>query len=362
MASTSGGGHRNGLNAGASLEKLMELAHSTGDLVLTCRNLKSFPKNRCKYDLKDTVSVDLSKNKLTELPQECTDYYSLERLVLYHNTIRSIPDSIVYLQSLQFLDLSRNQLSYLPVSICELPIQALVVNNNKLVSLPEEIGKMQTLMELDASCNEITHLPVQIGDLAGLKVLNLRRNHLQEIPIEISYLQLTTLDLSGNRIATLPVELRFMTTVMCLNLGENPLTCPPANLVSRGRIHVFKYLEIQAIKEDRKRGVLQDNGDYRRSYRKTAQLNDFRFNSGFGADARRKRHTADSGYGSEQPLDRRWSQEFNQEGGGSDNPQHGNNADDTRRIIMRAANCQRSPRSAPPPLPEVQQQQQQPKP
>jgi len=243
----------------------------------------------------------------------------------------------------------------LPVSICELPLQALVVNNNKLVSLPEEIGKMQTLMELDASCNEITHLPVQIGDLAGLKVLNLRRNHLQEIPIEISYLQLTTLDLSGNRIATLPVELRFMTTVMCLNLGENPLTCPPANLVSRGRIHVFKYLEIQAIKEDRKRGVLQDNGDYRRSYRKTAQLNDFRFASGFGADARRKRHTADSGYGSEQPLDRRWSQEFNQEGG-SDNQQHQNNADDTRRIIMRAANCQRSPRSAPPPLPEVQQQ------
>ena len=77
---------------------------------------------------------------------------------------------------------------------------------------------------------------------------------------------------------------------------------------------MFKYLEIQAIKEDRKRGVLQDNGDYRcRSYRKTAQLNDFRFASGFGADARRKRHTADSGYGSEQPLDRRWSQEFNQE-------------------------------------------------
>ena len=76
---------------------------------------------------------------------------------------------------------------------------------------------------------------------------------------------------------------------------------------------MFKYLEIQAIKEDRKRGVLTD-GDYRRSYRKTtAQLNDFRFASGFGADARRKRHTADSGYGSEQPLDRRWSQEFNQE-------------------------------------------------
>jgi hypothetical protein len=42
--------------------------------------------------------------------------------------------------------------------------------------------------------------------------------------------QLTFLDLSGNRISSLPVELRFMTTVIELNLGENPLTCPPANV------------------------------------------------------------------------------------------------------------------------------------
>ena len=43
-------------------------------------------------------------------------------------------------------------------------------------------------------------------------------------------------------------------------------------------MHVFKYLEIQAIKEDRKRGVLTDV-EYRRSYRKTGngQLNDFRY-------------------------------------------------------------------------------------
>ena len=152
------------------------------------------------------------------------------------------------------------------------------------------------------------------------------------------------MDLSANRITSLPVELRFMNSVVNLSLGENPLSCPPANvsnifgvsfinldqkqkqfskiianstfqLCSRGKVHVFKYLEIQAIKEDRKRGVLTDS-EYRRSYRHKAsagQLNDFRFANGFGADARRKRHTADSGYGSEQPLDRRWSQDFSQD-------------------------------------------------
>lgn len=62
MTSTSDGGGRlapNGpmINGGLSLERLFEVAHATGDLVLTCRNLKSFPKHRCKYDLKDTVSV-----------------------------------------------------------------------------------------------------------------------------------------------------------------------------------------------------------------------------------------------------------------------------------------------------------------
>ena len=42
---------------GLSLERLLEVAHATGELLLTCRNLKTFPKHRCKYDLKDTVTV-----------------------------------------------------------------------------------------------------------------------------------------------------------------------------------------------------------------------------------------------------------------------------------------------------------------
>ena len=65
------------------------------------------------------------------------------------------------------------------------------------------------------------------------------------------------------------------TKIMSLGMAKLKIYFP-LQLCSRGRIHVFKYLEIQAIKEDRKRGVLTDS-EYRRSYRKTAQLNDFRF-------------------------------------------------------------------------------------
>ena len=68
MTSTSDG-HRGGRVAspssmGLSLERLLEVAHATGELLLTCRNLKTFPKHRCKYDLKDTVTVGKCRGSL----------------------------------------------------------------------------------------------------------------------------------------------------------------------------------------------------------------------------------------------------------------------------------------------------------
>ncbi|PNF42809.1 hypothetical protein B7P43_G13605 [Cryptotermes secundus] len=295
-----------------SLERLLEEAHLSGELKLTGRKLKDFPNAGEKYNLSDTVIADLSKNRFGELPVEVTEFYFLERLYLYHNTIRSIPDSVVYLQSLIYLDLSRNQLSVLPSTLCQLPLEVLLVANNKLVALPEELGRMKTLAELDASCNEISHLPPQLGELSVLKSLNIRRNHLVELPIEIVYLRLVKLDISGNRISTLPVELRTMTTLVDLNLSHNPLTSPPSYLCTRGRVHVFKYLEIQAIKEDKKRGIL--NEELRRVHRKAGHLSDFRFANGLSSELRQKRYTVDSGYSTSDGMDKRWSQEIGKVG------------------------------------------------
>jgi len=330
------------VNAGASstqrrsLESELEIAVKSGELKLQCKNLSEFPRSLGKhFVLADTRLADMSRNKLTEIPVECTYFPSLEKLILYHNVIRSIPDTLASLQSLQLLDLSRNQMSYLPPAICQLSqLQSLIVNNNRLVSLPEEIGELTNLMNLDVSCNEIAHLPVQIGDLANLRCLNLRQNHLQEVPVELTYLQLNNLDLSSNRLINLPVELRFMITLVELYLEENPLQCPPANMCCRGRIHIFKYLETIAIKEDKKRGILADS-ELRRSYRKSSQIGDMKF-GGSGGDARSKRHTADSGYGSEQTgAIRRWSTELQDNAGGcTTGPDH--LAEDARRLAHRA--------------------------
>jgi hypothetical protein len=49
--------------------------------------------------------IDLSKNKLSELPSEITRFTALEKLNLYHNVIRFIPDTVTFLQCLTYLDI-----------------------------------------------------------------------------------------------------------------------------------------------------------------------------------------------------------------------------------------------------------------
>uniref|UniRef100_A0A1B6BZY8 Calponin-homology (CH) domain-containing protein n=1 Tax=Clastoptera arizonana TaxID=38151 RepID=A0A1B6BZY8_9HEMI len=240
-------------NLTRSLEKILEEAHLSGELKLSGRKLKEFPRTGRKYNLSDTVIADLSKNRFSELPIDVTKFWSLERLNCYHNVIRSVPESVVFLQSLVYVNLSRNYFSTLPVALCQLPLEILSIANNKITVLPEELGRCKTLMELDISCNQITHLPPQLGQLSLLRVLNVRNNLLLELPIELTYLKLIYLDLSENRIATLPVELRTMTSLVSLELSHNPLVSPPASVCIRGRIHVFKYLELRSAKEDKAR-------------------------------------------------------------------------------------------------------------
>ncbi|XP_048509356.1 leucine-rich repeat and calponin homology domain-containing protein isoform X4 [Athalia rosae] len=282
-----------------SLERILEEAHLSGELKLSGRKLKEFPKTGVKYNLCDTVTADLSKNRFAELPEEVTEYPFLEKLQLYHNAIRVIPDTVVMLQSLAYLDLSRNQLTTLPREVCRLPLQTLLVAHNRLVSLPEELGRMSALAELDAGCNEISTLPPRIGDLPRLRSLDLRSNLLVQLPIELTYLRLVKLDISGNRISVLPNELRKMKSLIDLNLTENPLTSPPASLCARGRIHIFKYLERQAAKHERARGGRARRGPLEARGHATLDTRPHR------------RHNVDSGYSTSDGVDKRWSQEIN---------------------------------------------------
>uniref|UniRef100_A0A8B9BMZ3 Leucine rich repeats and calponin homology domain containing 1 n=1 Tax=Anser brachyrhynchus TaxID=132585 RepID=A0A8B9BMZ3_9AVES len=244
-----------------------------------------------------SLFIDLSKNRLTEVPTELCHFVSLETLNLYHNCIKVIPDAIVNLQMLTYLNLSRNQLSSLPACLCGLPLKVLIASNNKLGSLPEEIGQLKQLMELDVSCNEITALPQQIGQLKSLKELNVRRNYLEVLPPELVQLPLVKFDFSCNKVLVIPICFRKMVQLQVLLLDNNPLQSPPAQICTKGKVHIFKYLTVQACQiktadslylnaieqphlpqPDSDSGVGSDNGDKRLSATEPSDEDTISFN------------------------------------------------------------------------------------
>lgn len=239
------------MNINKSLEKILEEAVVCGELKLPGRRLKELPKIVRKFNLRDTVFADLSKNRFSELPEDVCSFPFLEKLIIYHNVIKYIPEAVFNLHSLQYLDLRNNQLQSLGKEICFLPLKILLVSNNRLTSLPEEVGRLDTLTELDAAFNQIGMLPVRMGDLKNLRTLNLRNNQLVYLPRDFFSLRLSSLDISSNKISVLSPELHQMNTLITFNVSNNPLTSPPAVLCSHGLIHIFKYLEMMASKDDK---------------------------------------------------------------------------------------------------------------
>ncbi|XP_011486107.1 leucine-rich repeat and calponin homology domain-containing protein 4 isoform X1 [Oryzias latipes] len=235
--------------ASRSVEKALEEAAASGALNLSNRKLKEFPRTARNYDLSDITHADLSKNRLCELPEELCHFISLETLSLYHNGMRSLSSNLGNLQALTYLNLSRNLLSSLPPSVFQLSLlRVLILSNNKLTSLPSSVFSLTQLRQLDVSCNELQSLPAELCQLECLRDLNLRRNRLTTLPEEISELPLVRLDVSCNRITNVPLCYRHLRHLQVLLLDNNPLQTPPAQVCSKGKYHIFKYLNMEACK------------------------------------------------------------------------------------------------------------------
>ncbi|XP_066049508.1 DISP complex protein LRCH3 isoform X8 [Chamaea fasciata] len=278
-----------------SLDRALEEAAVSGTLSLSGRKLRDYPRaSAANHDLSDTTQADLSRNRLSELPAEACHFVSLETLNLYQNCIRYIPEAVLNLQSLTFLNISRNQLSTLPVHLCSLPLKVLIASNNKLVSIPEEIGHLRQLTELDVSCNEIQTIPPQIGHLESLRDLNVRRNNLVRLPEELAELPLIRLDFSCNKITTIPVCYRNLRHLQTIMLENNPLQSPPAQICIKGKIHIFKYLNIEACK------IAPDLPDYDRRPMGFGSCHEDLYSS-------RPYGALDSGFNSVDSGDKRWS-------------------------------------------------------
>lgn len=116
--------------------------------------------------------LDLKNCGLSEIPKEIFEYENLVNIDLSNddyceesmkNIIKVIPENIIKLKKLAYINLS----------------------NNKLVTISENISKLTSLQYLNLSNNRLTELSPKIANMSSLKSLNLEGNPFDMLPPEI---------------------------------------------------------------------------------------------------------------------------------------------------------------------------------
>lgn len=207
---------------------------------------------------KHLTALGLPSNRMTGLPIQSIDVLKLlTRLDMSGNIINSI-HSLPLLPDLEFLDLSRNNISILAAGVTQsLPhLKTLLLSENKLESSSvshynlQHLTYLQTLdfaqnllaghlapptldlfpsnlKKLDLSFNLINGIRSNtFRPMSGLKTLNLQGNQIEEIENYsfLGLLSLTSLDISHNNILTLADEsLAGLPSLETLWLSHNHL-------------------------------------------------------------------------------------------------------------------------------------------
>ncbi|XP_074036233.1 leucine rich repeat containing flyers-cup [Leptinotarsa decemlineata] len=207
---------------------------------------KIFPD---RYTMRNGNVLNLAMKDISEIPEECfleAKEANVTSVDLCKNKFHNVPSGLLLLSDrLTELNLSSNRLCELPDFLSDLTmLKFLDLSKNQLNSLPENFSKMVFLRELVLNNNKFTKIPSCVFDMVGLEILLIKENGVEEISIEGLKLlkRLATLDLSNNNIHVVPPELGNMTQLRCLELKGNPFRQPRYAILEQGTDTILSYL------------------------------------------------------------------------------------------------------------------------
>ncbi|XP_023221735.1 PH domain leucine-rich repeat-containing protein phosphatase 1-like isoform X1 [Centruroides sculpturatus] len=170
--------------------------------------------------------LDVRANNLQGII-EVNDLQMLQHLDISYNCVQKL--EIASLSQLRFIDSSYNQLNSL--TLHGESLQILVASNNRLKKL-EIVSSVNKLEILDVSFNQLTYIPEIVCDAPQLVILDVSHNRLPNIPNRLfnsDQSQLQIVKLNHNLLNFLP-EITTNFACRCIHLQHNLLSCLPLNL------------------------------------------------------------------------------------------------------------------------------------
>ncbi|XP_017070510.2 leucine-rich repeat-containing protein 40 [Drosophila eugracilis] len=204
-----------------------------------------------KYLMRNTRVLRVVKAQIKEVPMEVLEAAQQELVNIVNlgnNQLREIPKDMILLnEHLTQLILSRNQISFVPTNISQYSkLEVLNLSSNLLCELPMELGGLHLLRELDISHNRFHHLPACIYELSQLESLVAHDNNIKSVDASDLGLggmpELLILNLNNNDINVVPPILGNMPKLKSLELWGNPFRQPRHQILSMGTPAVLSYL------------------------------------------------------------------------------------------------------------------------
>ncbi|XP_053600964.1 leucine-rich repeat-containing protein 57-like [Plodia interpunctella] len=164
----------------SGLKQHYETASKTGVLQLSDHKLKEVPTE--VLALSDILrNLDLSKNRISFLPEDISKFKQLKQLNLDTNKLEVLPNTLSNLKKLELLNVSNNSLSVLPQTFTNLNnLKQIYLNNNRLKEFPLELLKLHNLEVVELSNNKITEIPSGMFELFAME-LNLSQNEISSL-------------------------------------------------------------------------------------------------------------------------------------------------------------------------------------
>ncbi|XP_076627033.1 leucine-rich repeat-containing protein 57 [Colletes latitarsis] len=184
----------------SGLKQHYETAKKTGTLNLSQEKLDEFPQKL--RDLAPQLrTLDLSKNKFIQIPNDIGNFTSLRQLNISHNKLTALPEVLGTLTKLEGLNAASNQIE----------------------SIPWSLAKLTRLKQVNLSGNQITEFPIMFRDLKFLDMLDLSQNRITTIPDAVAALHMVELNLNQNHISVISEKLAECSRLKTLRLEENCL-------------------------------------------------------------------------------------------------------------------------------------------
>ncbi len=135
------------------------------------------------FDLADSLEfLDLSHNNLSALPDNFSQLKQLKIVFFNKNQFEEFPPVLADCPQLSMVSFKGNQLKAIAPQALSPNFRWLILTNNQLTSLPSNIGQLKKLQKLMLAGNRLRSLPPELANCHNLELIRIAANQLTEFP------------------------------------------------------------------------------------------------------------------------------------------------------------------------------------